>query len=161
MDGTKRCTRCGETKGLAAFNRWSRSQDGRQPHCRDCSKAYYRANRERHIRNVQRWKARYRLEIRAKLIQYLRAHPCVDCGETDIRVLEFDHIRGEKEYGIAGTLRQGYSWDTILQEIAKCEVRCANCHARRTAEVGNYYTTRPAEILAAYRTMSQQLELEI
>jgi cytochrome c551/c552 len=31
------------------------------------------------------------------------------------------------------------SWELVAAEIAKCEVRCANCHRRRTAAVGGYY----------------------
>jgi hypothetical protein len=47
-------------------------------------------------------------------------------------VLEFDHLR-DKEFGIgAGLVQKG--WETILAEIEKCEVVCANCHRRRTAQ---------------------------
>jgi hypothetical protein len=56
---------------------------------------------------------------------------CVDCGEADLRVLDFDHI-GEKR-GQVGTLaRSGASIERLRQEIAQCEIRCANCHKRRT-----------------------------
>lgn len=65
------------------------------------------------------------------LIEYFKEHPCVDCGETDPVVLEFDH-RGEKSFEVTQTFADR-SWRSILDEIEKCEVRCANCHRRRTA----------------------------
>jgi hypothetical protein len=66
------------------------------------------------------------------LLEYLRDHPCVDCGESDPLVLEFDHV-GEKSFEIGAGLPDR-NWDSILREIAKCEVVCANCHRRRTAQ---------------------------
>jgi L-lysine 2,3-aminomutase len=62
--------------------------------------------------------------------QYLLEHPCVDCGNDDPVVLEFDHLR-DKTYDIS-RLMSGWPWSTILAEIEKCEVVCANCHRRRT-----------------------------
>jgi hypothetical protein len=57
----------------------------------------------------------------------------VDCGESDIIVLEFDHRdpsnKRAKISGILGSWR----WDAIMTEIEKCDVRCANDHRRRTA----------------------------
>ena len=63
-------------------------------------------------------------------------HPCVDCGETDPIVLEFDHLR-DKKFSIAKGWR-GHEWQKVLDEIAKCEVVCANCHRRRTARRGGF-----------------------
>jgi hypothetical protein len=57
----------------------------------------------------------------------------VDCGETDPVVLEFDHVRGEKKGEIAMMVRVD-GWDKIVEEMAKCELRCANCHRRKTAK---------------------------
>ena len=65
-----------------------------------------------------------------RLLEYLLEHPCVDCGETDHVVLEFDHLR-DKAYNVSRLLL-GYSWSRILEEIKKCEVVCCNCHRRRT-----------------------------
>jgi hypothetical protein len=72
-------------------------------------------------------------EYRVLVRQYLKEHPCVDCGETDLLVLEFDHIRGEKKSEISTLVHNTLSWEKVLEEIGKCEVRCANCHKRKTA----------------------------
>lgn len=68
---------------------------------------------------------------RKQLGEYLQQHPCMDCGETDIRVLEFDHL-GEKMMEISQMVATGCYWYEILNEIGKCEVVCANCHRKRT-----------------------------
>ena len=67
---------------------------------------------------------------------YFRDHPCVDCGETDPIVLEFDHL-GDKSFCI-GTGFRDRNWQSVLDEIAKCDVVCANCHRRRTARRGGF-----------------------
>ena len=49
-------------------------------------------------------------------------------------VLEFDHVdRAAKHFTMGFLATRGYAWATVLAELAKCEVRCANCHRRRTA----------------------------
>jgi hypothetical protein len=105
---------------------------------------HYRANREKYIAAEARRK-RARVEERMRyLVDYLRSHPCVDCGEADPLVLEFDHLAG-KRFAIS----QGFSgrnWQSVLDEIAKCDVVCANCHRRRTA--GRHGHTRAAVLKA-------------
>ncbi len=93
-----------------------------------CSKKHYEANKE----NIKRRSsARNKLQ-RDKNIAYVneikRITPCVDCGCVNPVLLEFDHVRGEKEKCISDMVRGAYSIDTIQKEIDKCEVRCANCH---------------------------------
>jgi|TARA_B100001939_G_scaffold89223_1_gene76479 hypothetical protein len=53
---------------------------------------------------------------------------CVDCGESNPLVLDFDHVRGEKVGNVSDLARQAYSIKKIQKEIEKCEIRCANCH---------------------------------
>lgn len=72
------------------------------------------------------------------LFKYLEKHPCVDCGEPDIVVLEFDHLR-DKKGNVSLHVGNGNSWQRVLEEIEKCEVVCANCHARRTSRRANTY----------------------
>jgi len=74
---------------------------------------------------------------------YLRCHPCIDCGETDIIVLQFDHVRGRKR-GNVTSLARSHSLVIVKAEIAKCEVRCANCHVRKTAREQGWYKAREA-----------------
>ena len=74
--------------------------------------------------------------LRAKKRQYvhtyLLTHPCVDCQEPGPIVLEFDHVRGEKKNTIGYLMASG-SMSKLLVEMEKCDVRCANCHRRKTA----------------------------
>ena len=72
-----------------------------------------------------------RQEKRLWLYEYLLDHPCVDCGEDDPVVLEFDH-QHNKELDISRAVND-WSQERIEREIAKCEVVCSNCHKRRTA----------------------------
>jgi hypothetical protein len=65
---------------------------------------------------------------------------CIDCGENDPIVLEFDHLPGcEKKFEIGRAVASSTrSWKQIQQEIDKCEIVCANCHKRRTSKRANH-----------------------
>lgn len=73
--------------------------------------------------------ARRATERKLFFSRYLREHPCVDCGESNLCVLEFDHVRGEKLFNVRGHTSKNLH--QIEEEIKKCDVRCANCHSRR------------------------------
>lgn len=80
---------------------------------------------------------------------YLAEHPCVDCGESDVRCLDFDHVRGEKSRNISAMLSRAVAWEKVLVEIAKCDVRCANCHRRQTTQRGGHWRQAVYEQLSA------------
>jgi hypothetical protein len=132
---TKRCPACRTVKPLTDFNRSTRKRDGRQSWCRECnsqrSKRYHRENREAHQAVINERNRRVREEANRKVWEYLLTHPCVDCGETDPLVLEFDHQR-DKLADVSALVAAGHTWEKIYAEIQKCDVRCANCHRRRT-----------------------------
>lgn len=136
------CSKCGVTKPAEEFAFRYRSTGERQWACRNCNAAYKRAwygrNRVRHMAKVALNHVRTADANRLKLWEYLVGHSCVDCGETDPVVLEFDHLR-DKQKNISEMVSGGTSWKSILAEIEKCEVRCANCHRRRTLRVGGSY----------------------
>jgi hypothetical protein len=129
--GMKRCSTCKEWKPLDQFNKHSAALDGRQWNCRECNKAYHYSHLDRHMAQIRQRSARQRVENKRLLRQYLLEHPCVDCGEVDPLVLEFDHLRDKAE-NVSRLVGAGHSWRRVVAEIAKCDVVCANCHRRRT-----------------------------
>ena len=53
----------------------------------------------------------------------------------DYRVLDFDHIDPKtKAFNVSDCVRRGMSRKTVLAEIQKCQVLCANCHRIKTFE---------------------------
>ena len=76
--------------------------------------------------------SKHRKKIHDFLVDYKENSGCVDCGEMyPYFVLQFDHIK-EKNFGISRYRENGYSLEKIKNEINKCQVVCANCHAIRT-----------------------------
>lgn len=85
-------------------------------------------------------RARIKKVLQTKMIDYLSEHPCVQCGEDDMRTLEFDHINPSlKSFGISKAITDGRNWGEILLEIKKCRVLCANCHKKHTATQNGWY----------------------
>lgn len=105
-------------------------------------KVWYEENKESHKSAVQERKKMVIRENRYNILEYLKVHHCVDCGESDPVVLQFDHVRGEKAREVSTMVSTAFSWERISQEIEKCDVRCANCHIRKTAKDFNHYKTR-------------------
>lgn len=127
----KQCGRCKKDLPLDKFAWKNKAKATYQWACRDCHKLlrteHYQKNR---VKIYDRIKAR-QLELKNKIWQYKLENPCVDCGETDPIVLEFDHL-DNKEFNVGEAGHKGFSWERILKEIAKCEIVCRNCHVRRT-----------------------------
>ena len=63
-------------------------------------------------------------------IEYLGGK-CLDCGNEDKRVLEFDHAKKRRSNGpTIASLFDG-SWQRLQKELDNCELVCANCHKTR------------------------------
>lgn len=135
----KTCTKCGLTKNESEFVWKNKAKGKRTAQCKDCTRAnireHYRNNKKYYIQKG----ANNILRVRKKIFEYLQNHSCVDCGESDPVVLEFDHVRGNKKGCISRMISDGCGWENIQKEIDKCEVRCANCHRRKTAKTLGYY----------------------
>lgn len=91
---------------------------------------HYLKNKDLYIQRAKHNKERMRDYVRSK-----KAKPCMDCGIMyPYYVMQFDHI-DEKQYNIA-TLVNYNNRDKIDEEISRCEIVCANCHAERTHQRG-------------------------
>ena len=101
---------------------------------REYERKYYHKHKDKlqAKRKVERPLRRRR--VVAWVLAYLEAHPCVDCGEPDPLRLSFDHVRDEKRFDVSTAAANGWAVETIAEEIAKCDVRCHNCHMAKTAK---------------------------
>ena len=135
---TKFCPRCGKRKATAEFGKVARYRSGLATYCLVCQRLFdrewYWKNRSKVSQRTSLNKKRRREEHIRKLVAYLQQHPCVDCGESDPLVLDFDHVRGKKSMEVTVMVGDKGGWAAVEKEIAKCAVRCANCHRRKTAK---------------------------
>lgn len=146
----KICSKCKVEKPLTDFQLLFPSKnDGKlRPDCKQCKKS---SNKKYNDSHKERMGARLKLSFpkalqnaRNFVADYLKDHPCVDCGNFDVRVLEFDHVKDTKLKNISKLISQGSRLWRLEAEIKKCEVRCANCHRIKTIERGNWYIKIPA-----------------
>jgi hypothetical protein len=139
----KTCIVCKQEKSISEFNKNKNHEDGLSKFCRECCKAsnkkYYESNKRKSHDRRNELRKKQRVLCKKLIWDYLEGHPCIDCGETDPVVLEFDHVNGIKSYNICNMRAQGYSLVTLMDEINKCVVRCANCHRRKTAKEQNWW----------------------
>lgn len=131
---TRDCPNCGPLPEDSFA--WKNKAKGRRASmCKTCHAAYSKIH---YSANLPKYKAKARIHgaankaaNRTLILDFLLTHPCVDCGESDIRVLQFDHRDRKLKRASPGCLLN-HSRRVLLLEIAKCDSRCANCHMRRT-----------------------------
>lgn len=114
-EAVRRCRFCGESKPVrTGFYR----QHKKRFKCRDCNR-------------------RETLELRRERSEFLTAYKlergCMDCGYRDHpAALDLDHRPGEVKLIEGSALRFRGTWQQMLDELAKCDVVCSNCHRVRT-----------------------------
>src|SRR5438105_2059940 len=95
MSDMKPCTKCGVVKPIEEFGFKVRSRGWRRSRCLICMRAasreHYRQNTDGYKKRAKKRRPLERARLRQRLYAYLAEHPCIDCGETDPVVLEFDH----------------------------------------------------------------------
>lgn len=114
-------------------------------HHREYTRAHYQANKSYYAEKRKRNQDKRIAGNRKFLIGYLRTHNCVDCGNNDIEVLQFDHVdRTTKSAAVSDLISSSPA--KLWAEVQKCEVRCANCHTKRTRRQMGHWTEETAPL---------------
>ena len=134
--GLRRCGRCRRRRPANEFNWRNKAHTRRQSYCRECGnqawREWYRSepNRKRHLEQLSRRRIR-RIERNRRLVRWLKSAPCTDCqGVYPSHVMDFDHIESKSRE--IPYLVYSSSTETLIEELKKCQVVCANCHRQRT-----------------------------
>jgi hypothetical protein len=129
----KTCYTCKLSKPFTDFARKTRNKDGFQSECKDCRRVYqqqwYRVNSETHKNKVAKRNGRIVQELRQFVHNYKQNHPCAHCGFNHPAALQFHHHDDNKDMEVAVMVAHRYSKERIIEEINKCTILCANCHA--------------------------------
>ena len=139
----KECAKCHILKPLSEFNFKNKKLGRLNARCKSCTRkdirnAYYK-NREYYLDYRAKINHSKRIKISQFIHEFLLHNPCIDCGVAEPEVLHFDHIHGQKKMEISKMRNGRYSLQAVVDEINKCVVRCANCHARKTAAEQGWY----------------------
>jgi len=139
------CKKCQSEKSVEEFSFRDTLKSRRHHICKACHTQYrhdhYLKNREKYIVKAHKWNIKQREVLKEFILEKLKHSSCRDCGESDILVLDFDHV-SDKKFSIAHMFKNNYSVTAIEQEMAKCIIRCSNCHRRKTAKEVGYWKSK-------------------
>ena len=129
--GTKECLNCKQSLPKNRFRKLHFVEELRET-CMDCSKLDHIIK----ARKKEAWD-RYEKEKDLAKREYIRnlkmTNGCMDCGyNLHPEALEFDHTENNKIHSVADLISRHSKMEAIIDEIAKCEIVCANCHRIRT-----------------------------
>lgn len=127
----KFCSVCKQMKATEEFSKDASKSDGLQSKCKYCQKQlshiHYLNNKEKYADVHNRHK-----EARRNLRDASKNKPCADCNILyPPWIMQFDHVRGTKQFVISEAMFNTPKRQ-LLEEIEKCDVVCANCHAHRS-----------------------------
>lgn len=128
----KYCSTCHTVKPISEFSKRADKPHLCRSKCKQCTRDYANnRNADPKVRAERIAINEAKRELTRKYVyDYLSTHPCVDCGEDNWVVLEFDHVRGDKWKNVCDIMAK--SLQEVIDEIAKCESVCANCHKIRS-----------------------------
>lgn len=136
----KRCSKCREVKPETDFYKKGKHLHSK---CIPCHKAYHASWYREHPGRreiVRKAQIKFRRNIRDYIRELKDNKACMDCKISYPHyVLDYDHRPGENKLYNVSNIASRINWnkDKIDQEIAKCDLVCANCHRIRTWKRSN------------------------
>lgn len=129
----KTCIKCRLEKPLAEFAFKNKSKNIQHSSCKQCHRDYssqhYCDNKEHYIAKSGKNRKLYYTKNREFVDNFKTNKGCLYCNEKDPVCLDFHHYKGKKEYCISSKIAE-CSLNTLMLEINKCHVLCANCHRK-------------------------------
>ena len=127
--GLKKCSKCGRDD--VEFYRNKNHADGFESQCKICHSQHDKGRYDKDPQKFKDAQARRRKEKRAFIIR-AKERPCADCGHSfPWYCMDFDHL-SDKKFNVSEVAKRNIGWKRLKEEIAKCDVVCANCHRKRT-----------------------------
>jgi hypothetical protein len=132
MTPAKICYKCKSDLPIVCFKKHSKRKDGLQADCISCQKIY---RQEHYLKNKSKYKAKGKVSNaknrgeNARKLKELKATLSCKCGENHPACLDFHH-RDDSTKLYAVSQMMNFTWTKILEEIAKCDVVCSNCHRK-------------------------------
>lgn len=137
LEGMKHCNTCEQDKPKSDFSLQKSNSDHLDSRCKVCGSEQGRRARQAN---------------RLVRTEYKQGGPCVDCGETNPLLFQFDHVRGEKE----GSVSAMWSTKRIIEEIPKTDIRCVNCHRVKSTKEAKKRRVDPSTPKQEYRRKIQK-----
>ena len=123
----KICGRCKVEKDESEFNKKGK---GLQPNCKDCNRAYgkehYQKNKEYYAIKGKK----FRIETYEWYRNILSQCECFECGENHPATFDWHHEFPEDKIDCISHMINGKARATIIVEMNKCIILCANCHRK-------------------------------
>lgn len=125
---TKICSHCKMEKEIEEFSWANKAKRLYQHRCKTCQALFvhnhYKTHRDRYDEVRDKNRERYRKEYDA----YRITLKCSNCGDPRWYILDHHHVNPDDKYLGINSMRGFYPLTTIMKEIEKCIVLCANCH---------------------------------
>lgn len=116
-ENQKWCGKCERDLPESAFCINRRNRDGKSNWCRECGNRHAK----RRLRRLQ---------------YYKQMVGCADCGHKYTTRLEFDHVYSPKAFNLSDRAEVNRrTWEEVILEVAKCQVRCRTCHSVRHSKI--------------------------